>query len=38
MFALDNQIEIGGDKRIDWYSKLLEKVSEAAMSTFINKN
>lgn len=38
MFALDNQIEIGGDKRIEWYSKLLEKVSEAAMSTFINKN
>ena len=38
MFALDNQIEIGGDKRIEWYSKLLEKVSQAAMSTFINKN
>jgi len=38
MFALDNQIEIGGDKRIEWYTKLLEKVSQAAMSTFINKN
>jgi HK97 family phage prohead protease len=38
MFALDNQIEIGGDKRIEWYSKLLDKVSQAAMSTFINKN
>lgn len=38
MFALDNQIELGGDKRIEWYSKLLEKVSKAAMSTFINKN
>lgn len=38
MFALDSQIELGGDKRIEWYSKLLEKVSKAAMSTFINKN
>lgn len=38
MFALDHQMEIGGDKRIEWYSKLLDKVSQAAMSTFINKN
>jgi HK97 family phage prohead protease len=38
MFALDNQIETGGEKRIEWYTKLLEKISQAAMSTFINKN
>jgi HK97 family phage prohead protease len=37
MFALDKQIDAGGDKRIEWYSKLIEKISNAAMSTFINK-
>ena len=37
MFALDNQIEQGGEKRIEWYTKLLEKIAQEAMSTFIDK-
>ena len=37
-FALDKQVEAGGDKRIAWYSKLIEKVAGAAMSTFIDKS
>lgn len=37
MFALDQQIEKGGEKRIGWYTKLLEKMAQAAMSTFIDK-
>lgn len=37
-FALDQQINAGGDKRIDWYSKLIEKIAAAAMSTFIDKS
>jgi HK97 family phage prohead protease len=37
-FALDQQIDAGGDKRIAWYSKLVEKIAAAAMSTFIDKS
>ena len=36
-FALDQQMDAGGDKRIGWYSKLIEKIAAAAMSTFIDK-
>jgi hypothetical protein len=37
-FALDQQMDAGGDKRIGWYSKLIEKIAAAAMSTFIDKS
>jgi hypothetical protein len=37
-FALDQQVQAGGDKRIGWYSRLIEKVAGAAMSTFIDKS
>ena len=37
-FALDQQMDSGGDKRIGWYSKLIEKIAAAAMSTFIDKS
>ena len=37
-FALDQQMQAGGDKRIGWYSKLIEKIAAAAMSTFIDKS
>jgi hypothetical protein len=37
-FALDQQVDAGGDKRIGWYSKLIEKIAAAAMSTFIDKS
>jgi HK97 family phage prohead protease len=37
-FALDQQVQAGGDKRIAWYSKLIEKIAAAAMSTFIDKS
>lgn len=37
MFALDQQMDKGGEKRMGWYSRLIEKISEAAMSTFIDK-
>jgi HK97 family phage prohead protease len=37
MFALDTQLEDGGDKRVGWYSKLIEMVAKAAKSTFIDK-
>jgi hypothetical protein len=37
MFALDTQLADGGEKRIAWYSKLIEMVAGAAKSTFIDK-
>jgi hypothetical protein len=37
-FALDQQMDAGGDKRIAWYSQLIEKIAAAAMSTFIDKS
>jgi hypothetical protein len=37
MFALDTQLEDGGEKRVDWYSKLIEMIAKAAKSTFIDK-
>jgi len=37
MFALDTQLADGGEKRIGWYSKLIEMIAGAAKSTFIDK-
>lgn len=37
MFALDSQLEDGGEKRIAWYSKLIELIAKSAKSTFIDK-
>lgn len=37
MFALDTQLADGGEKRIAWYSKLIEMIAGAAKSTFIDK-
>jgi hypothetical protein len=37
MFALDTQLEDGGEKRVEWYSRLIEMIAKAAKSTFIDK-
>lgn len=37
MFALDTQLDEGGEKRIAWYAKLIELIATSAKSTFIDK-
>lgn len=38
MSAIDRQVEINGQKRIEMYAKLIEMIAKSAMSTFVDKD